>query len=70
LAHPEWKDAIAQLIAVEPSSGMRDVFSNSVKDERVSVKEGTFDSTGVEDGWADIVIIAQVRISISLRALR
>ncbi|KAF5373778.1 hypothetical protein D9758_000584 [Tetrapyrgos nigripes] len=59
LAHPEWKDAIQKLIAIEPSSGMREVFSKTVQDERVSVKEGTFDSTGVENGWADIIIIAQ-----------
>lgn len=40
---------------------MRDQFSKTVKDERVSVAEGTFDTTGVEDGWADLVVVAQVR---------
>ncbi|THU96520.1 S-adenosyl-L-methionine-dependent methyltransferase [Dendrothele bispora CBS 962.96] len=59
LAHPEWKDAIAQLKAVDPSSGMREVFAKTVTDERVTVQEGTFDNTGVEDGWADVIIIAQ-----------
>ena len=60
LAHPDWKDSVAELRAVEPSAGMREVFTKSVVDPRVSVREGTFDATGVEDGWADVVIIAQV----------
>lgn len=38
---------------------MRKVFSDTVKDERVSTAEGTFDHTNVEDGWADLVVIAQ-----------
>ncbi|KAK1236523.1 hypothetical protein PQX77_000216 [Marasmius sp. AFHP31] len=58
-AHPDWKDNLKNLKAIEPSSGMRDVFSQSVKHDRVTVHEGTFDTTGVEDGWADIIIIAQ-----------
>lgn len=41
---------------------MRQVFSNTVKDERVSVADGTFQTIGVEDGWADIIIIAQVSL--------
>ncbi|KAI0807512.1 S-adenosyl-L-methionine-dependent methyltransferase [Fomes fomentarius] len=59
LAHPDWADAIKELRAVEPSAGMRDVFSKTVTDPRVSVRDGTFDTTGVEDGWADLIIIAQ-----------
>ncbi|KAK7446381.1 hypothetical protein VKT23_004233 [Stygiomarasmius scandens] len=59
LAHPEWKDAVAHLKAIEPSGGMREVFSKTITDDRVSVQEGTFDTTGVEDGWADVIIIAQ-----------
>ncbi|KAL5511249.1 hypothetical protein ACEPAH_4464 [Sanghuangporus vaninii] len=59
LAHPEWSDSIAELKAVEPSDGMRGVFSKSVSDPRASISEGTFDNTGVESGWADIIIIAQ-----------
>lgn len=39
---------------------MREVFTKTVNDQRVSASEGTFDTTGVEDGWADLVIIAQV----------
>ena len=39
---------------------MRSVFSKTVLDPRVSVREGTFDTTGIEDGWADVIIIAQV----------
>lgn len=63
LAHPDWKDSVAELRAVEPSAGMREVFAKSTADPRVSVHEGTFDTTGVEDGWADAIIIAQVCIS-------
>ncbi|KAH8107106.1 S-adenosyl-L-methionine-dependent methyltransferase [Cristinia sonorae] len=59
LAHPEWKDSVAELRAVEPSEGMRAVFTKTVVDPRVSAVDGTFDSTGVEDGWADVVIAAQ-----------
>ena len=36
------------------------MFSKTVTDPRVSVREGTFDTTGIEDGWADLVVIAQV----------
>lgn len=39
---------------------MRSTFSSQVKDDRVTVAEGTFDSTGVDQGWADLVVIAQV----------
>ncbi|TEB36361.1 S-adenosyl-L-methionine-dependent methyltransferase [Coprinellus micaceus] len=59
LADPEWSPSIKELRAVEPSEGMRSVFSKSVNDERVKVSDGTFDTTGVEDGWADLVVIAQ-----------
>ncbi|KAF9265417.1 methyltransferase type 11 [Marasmius fiardii PR-910] len=59
LSHPDWNNNVKSLQAVEPSFGMRDVFAQTVKDDRVSVHEGTFDATGVEDGWADIIVIAQ-----------
>ncbi|KAI0093912.1 S-adenosyl-L-methionine-dependent methyltransferase [Irpex rosettiformis] len=59
LAHPDWQDAIKELRAVEPSAGMREQFTKTVDDSRASVAEGTFDTTGVEDGWADLVVIAQ-----------
>ena len=52
---------MGQLKAIEPSEGMRNTFSKTVKDDRVTVAEGSFDKTGINDGWADIVIIAQVR---------
>lgn len=60
LAHPDWKD-IKQLRALEPSEGMRAQFDKSTKDERVTCAEGTFDDSHVEDGWADVILIAQVR---------
>ncbi|KAF8881985.1 S-adenosyl-L-methionine-dependent methyltransferase [Infundibulicybe gibba] len=59
LTHPDWDVAVRELKAVEPSAGMRDVFSKAVMDERVSIQEGTFDTTGVETGWADLIFIAQ-----------
>jgi len=59
LAHPEWQSTVHELKAVEPSEGMRDTFAKSVSDPRVSVSDGTFDHTGVENGWADLVVIAQ-----------
>ncbi|KAF7440539.1 hypothetical protein PC9H_000885 [Pleurotus ostreatus] len=59
LAHPDWASSIKSLRAIEPSEGMREVFSKSVNDERVTVTEGTFDTTNVEDGWADLVVVAQ-----------
>lgn len=60
LAHPDWSSSVGQLKAFEPSEGMRDVFVKAVKDDRVTIAEGTFDHTDVEDCWADIVVIAQV----------
>ena len=38
---------------------MREQFAKTVHDARVSAAEGTFDRTGVPDGWADVVIVAQ-----------
>jgi SAM-dependent methyltransferase len=38
---------------------MRDVWTKTVDDNRSSIVKGTFDNTGVEDGWADLIIIAQ-----------
>jgi hypothetical protein len=60
LADPEWNVAIKDYVAVEPSEGMRNAFAKSIKDDRIRLREGTFESTGVEDGWADLVVIAQV----------
>ncbi|KAL5511231.1 hypothetical protein ACEPAH_4446 [Sanghuangporus vaninii] len=37
---------------------MRVVFSKTVDDPRVSLSEGTFDTTGVPDHWADLIVIA------------
>ncbi|KAK7014845.1 histone H2B [Favolaschia claudopus] len=59
IAHPDWTSAFAQLRAIEPSEGMREVFSKSISDQRVSIAEGTFQETHVEDGWADLVVVAQ-----------
>lgn len=39
---------------------MREVFSKTVEDKRVVVSEGTFDHTGVDAGWADLIVVAQV----------
>ncbi|KAJ7598751.1 S-adenosyl-L-methionine-dependent methyltransferase, partial [Mycena floridula] len=59
LAHPDWSSSIKEIRAVEPSSGMRQVFTETIKDERVTISDGTFHATGISAGWADVVIIAQ-----------
>ncbi|KAG6845321.1 hypothetical protein H0H87_010778 [Tephrocybe sp. NHM501043] len=46
LAHPEWSADVKQIKAVEPSAGMREVFEKTVKDERATIQDGTFDNTG------------------------
>ncbi|CAG8738348.1 11030_t:CDS:2, partial [Acaulospora colombiana] len=59
LAHPEWQDSIGSLRAVEPSEGMRTTFASKTDDSRISLKDGTFISTGEESESADAVMIAQ-----------
>ncbi|KAG6814380.1 hypothetical protein H0H92_010966 [Tricholoma furcatifolium] len=59
LSHPRWSTDVKQIKAVEPSAGMREVFEKTVKDERVTIQDGTFDTTGVDEHWADLVVIAQ-----------
>jgi len=59
LAHPEWSPFVKALRAVEPSEGMRSTFTKAVNDERVTLTDGTFDHTGVDDHWADVIVIAQ-----------
>ena len=48
---------------MEPSEGLRSTFQEAIKDSRVTLADGTFDQTGVEDGWADVIVIAQVQQS-------
>lgn len=69
LAHPDWSSSVNQLKAVEPSEGMRDKFAGTIQDERVTVADGTFDDTHIEDGWADVIIIAQVCWSCAYTAI-
>ncbi|KIY43533.1 S-adenosyl-L-methionine-dependent methyltransferase [Fistulina hepatica ATCC 64428] len=59
LSDPDWSSAVRELRAIEPSEGMRQTFAAKTSDPRVTVHEGTFDTTGIENGWADMVIIAQ-----------
>jgi hypothetical protein len=54
------------LRAIEPSDGMRDVWMKTINDKCSPIVKGTFENTGVEDGWADLIIIAQVS-SINVR---
>jgi hypothetical protein len=42
---------------------MRTVFNQSVKDERVSCQNGSFENTGILDHSADLVVVAQVESS-------
>ncbi|KAJ7097886.1 S-adenosyl-L-methionine-dependent methyltransferase [Mycena belliarum] len=59
LAHPDWAADIKQLKAFEPSEGMREVFSKTISDDRLTIGDGTFQQTGIEDRWADLVVVAQ-----------
>lgn len=60
LADPAWAKNIKAYVAVEPSEGMRETFSQTIQDDRICFQDGTFQNTKVEDGWADLVVIAQV----------
>jgi hypothetical protein len=61
LADQDDETKIASLKAIEPSAGMREVFQQRVNHESVTISHGTFDNVPtVENGWADLVIIAQV----------
>lgn len=53
-------DAVGKMTAVEPSEGMRNIFTGSITDERVSCQNGSFENTGVSDQSADLVVVAQV----------
>ncbi|KAG8848882.1 hypothetical protein FRB96_001014 [Tulasnella sp. 330] len=59
LAHKTLGPAVDSLRAVEPSAGMRARFGETTTDSRITCSAGTFDNTGIEDGWADLVVIAQ-----------
>lgn len=37
------------------------MFAVKTKDDRVTIAEGTFEKVDAEDGWADLVVVAQVR---------
>ena len=62
LLRQEWSSDIKNIRAIEPSPGMRDVFSKTVSSDcvAISINEGTFDTTGIEDQWGDVIVIAQV----------
>ncbi|KIY72187.1 S-adenosyl-L-methionine-dependent methyltransferase [Cylindrobasidium torrendii FP15055 ss-10] len=59
LKHPDFAESIAEIKALEPSAGMREVFDKKTQDPRLTSGEGTFDTTHVEDSWADLITIAQ-----------
>ncbi|KAF9242133.1 S-adenosyl-L-methionine-dependent methyltransferase [Melanogaster broomeanus] len=61
LAHDDGDETkIASLKAIEPSAGMRAVFKQKMTNDVVTISDGTFDNIpSVEDGWADLIIIAQ-----------
>ncbi|KAF7377678.1 S-adenosyl-L-methionine-dependent methyltransferase [Mycena sanguinolenta] len=58
LAHEDWK-TVRNYRAIDPSEGMRETFTKYTQDHRVVLSEGTFAETGVEDSWADLIVIAQ-----------
>jgi len=59
LAHEKFSQSISSLTAVEPSDGMRQVFSKQNNDPRVVTIPGTFENTGLDDNLADFVVVAQ-----------
>ncbi|KAF8610113.1 S-adenosyl-L-methionine-dependent methyltransferase [Ceratobasidium sp. AG-I] len=59
LGHSTLGQAVGELKAIEPSEGMRQTFNERTKDPKVTCSAGDFLNTGVEDGWADLVVIAQ-----------
>ncbi|KAG8731728.1 hypothetical protein FRC12_019599 [Ceratobasidium sp. 428] len=59
LAHPVFGPAVGELRAIEPSEGMRQALEERTKDSRVKSLAGDFLNSGVEDGWADLVVVAQ-----------
>ncbi|KAI5123347.1 hypothetical protein M0805_001768 [Coniferiporia weirii] len=58
LAHPEWSKSIAEIKCMDPNEGMRAVFLKTLSDPRVNLSNGTFEDTGVADGWADLIVSA------------
>lgn len=54
---------------IDPNEGMRAVFERNVVDPRVRLSEGTFDNTGVPDGWADVIVAASVRYGVVFSTL-
>jgi SAM-dependent methyltransferase len=61
LEHLEWSSSIGRLKAVDSRENVRESFAETIRDDRVTVADGSFTRTGVEDGWADLVVLAHVR---------
>ncbi|KAG8754395.1 hypothetical protein FRC12_011200 [Ceratobasidium sp. 428] len=59
LAHSVFGPAVGELRAIEPSEGMRQALEERTKDSRAKSLAGDFLNSGVEDGWADLVVVAQ-----------
>ncbi|KAF9218391.1 S-adenosyl-L-methionine-dependent methyltransferase [Gyrodon lividus] len=60
LAADDGETKLASLKAIEPSAGMRGVFEQKNTYDLVTIADGTFDDvSSVENGWADLIIIAQ-----------
>lgn len=58
--HPAWNNSIAKLEAVEPSSGMLEVFAKALSENsRVAYRKGTFSESTLPNEWADVIFIAQ-----------
>lgn len=55
-----WSPSIEALRCYDPNEGMLKVFREEVHDPRVYVAKGVFEGTDVDDGWADLIIIATV----------
>ena len=56
----QWSTSINEIKCVEPNEGMLKAFREAIHDPRAIASEGTFSSTEVESGWADLIVIATV----------
>ncbi|KAJ3828476.1 S-adenosyl-L-methionine-dependent methyltransferase [Lentinula raphanica] len=65
LTYSQLSSSVAEIRAVEPSKGMRDQFTKTVigpqgnDDIKITIQDGSFTSTNIPSGWADVVFIAQ-----------
>ncbi|KAH8101573.1 S-adenosyl-L-methionine-dependent methyltransferase [Cristinia sonorae] len=58
LADPQWNASISEMKCSDPVEGMRGIFTQVIKDPRVTISDGTFEESNVPDAWADVIFSA------------